>query len=150
MVDCGGRLVLKVWELLNDSQEKINIYNIAEKLNGLGNRARIKIALTYLMKMGLVREIKIGYHKYYIACMELPKSEHFTKIQKETEEEKLLDVAISQEIPKGLLRSDDLKEEEVKMIKCNCCLEEKEEYVSGLCEECANKMDNHLEGENEI
>lgn len=28
---------------------------------------------------------------------------------------------------------------------CNCCLKEKEEYVSGLCEECSYKMDNYIE-----
>ena len=31
-------------------------------------------------------------------------------------------------------------------IKCNSCLKIKEEYVSGLCKECSDKMDKHLEG----
>ena len=32
-------------------------------------------------------------------------------------------------------------------MKCICCLKEKNEYYSGLeiCEECAIKMDNHIE-----
>jgi hypothetical protein len=34
-----------------------------------------------------------------------------------------------------------------KTIKCNSCLEEKEEFVSELCRECSEKMDAHLEGE---
>ena len=29
-------------------------------------------------------------------------------------------------------------------IKYNCCLKEKEEYISGLCKECADKMDEHI------
>jgi len=33
-----------------------------------------------------------------------------------------------------------------KVIKCNSCLKEKEEYVSGICKECADKMDKHIEG----
>ena len=35
---------------------------------------------------------------------------------------------------------------DIVKIKCGCCLERKEEYVSGICKECANKMDRHLEG----
>ena len=34
--------------------------------------------------------------------------------------------------------------EKKKKIKCNCCLKEKKEYVSGLCKKCSNKIDNHL------
>lgn len=34
-------------------------------------------------------------------------------------------------------------------MKCNSCLKERENYVSNLCEECAEKMDNYLEGEDE-
>ena len=30
-------------------------------------------------------------------------------------------------------------------MKCNSCLKEKEEYVTELCEECAEKMDDYLE-----
>lgn len=30
-------------------------------------------------------------------------------------------------------------------MKCNSCLEDREEYVSGLCKECSEKMDAHLE-----
>ena len=29
-------------------------------------------------------------------------------------------------------------------MKCICCLKERKEYVSGLCKECSNKMDKHL------
>jgi len=29
-------------------------------------------------------------------------------------------------------------------IKCNGCKQEKEEYVSGLCKECSDKMDLYL------
>ena len=29
-------------------------------------------------------------------------------------------------------------------MKCNCCLEEKKEYVNGLCKECSDKMDKHF------
>ncbi|KKN28610.1 hypothetical protein LCGC14_0852550 [marine sediment metagenome] len=29
-------------------------------------------------------------------------------------------------------------------IKCNSCLENKEEYVSGICKECSDKMDEHI------
>jgi len=36
--------------------------------------------------------------------------------------------------------------ESKKIIKCNGCLKEKEEYVSGLCKECALLMDKHIEG----
>ena len=31
------------------------------------------------------------------------------------------------------------------MTKCQSCQEEKEEYVSELCKECSDKMDNYLE-----
>jgi hypothetical protein len=27
------------------------------------------------------------------------------------------------------------------MVKCNACLEEKEEYLTGICKECADAMD---------
>ena len=39
--------------------------------------------------------------------------------------------------------------EEKKLIKCNSCLKEKEEYSLGLCEYCADKMDKHIEGNKE-
>lgn len=34
---------------------------------------------------------------------------------------------------------------------CNCCKEEKEEYIPGLCKECGDKMDEHIldTGEND-
>jgi len=32
-------------------------------------------------------------------------------------------------------------------MKCNCCLKEKEEYVSGLCKECSDKLDDYIEGD---
>ncbi len=28
---------------------------------------------------------------------------------------------------------------------CDCCLEEKKPYLDGLCEECADKIDRHIE-----
>jgi len=32
-------------------------------------------------------------------------------------------------------------------MKCNSCNQEKEEYVTGICKECADKMDEYLESE---
>jgi len=29
-------------------------------------------------------------------------------------------------------------------MKCNSCNQEKEEYVTGICKECADKMDEHI------
>ncbi len=28
---------------------------------------------------------------------------------------------------------------------CQVCLKDKEEYIPGICEECAKKMDSHIE-----
>lgn len=39
--------------------------------------------------------------------------------------------------------------EEDKIIKCNSCLKEKKEYINGLCEDCSNAMDKHIEGNKE-
>jgi len=30
-------------------------------------------------------------------------------------------------------------------MKCNSCLKDCEEYVTGICKECADKMDDYLE-----
>ena len=30
-------------------------------------------------------------------------------------------------------------------MKCNSCNQEKEEYVPGLCKECSDKMDKHID-----
>ncbi len=29
-------------------------------------------------------------------------------------------------------------------IKCNCCLKERKEYITGWCKKCAEKLDNHI------
>lgn len=36
------------------------------------------------------------------------------------------------------------RNQEKNQIKCNSCLKQRQEYVPGLCRECADKMDNHI------
>ncbi len=53
-----------------------------------------------------------------------------------------------------VLKGKDLPKPDIvlcptNIIKCNSCLEEKEEYVSGCCKECSDKMDKHIEGNKE-
>ncbi len=56
---------------------------------------------------------------------------------------------------------DDLFEEELEFfegaensskenIKCNSCMKEKEEYVSGLCKECSDKMDSYISSNKKV
>jgi len=41
-------------------------------------------------------------------------------------------------------KCEKFREDTLCKIKCNSCLKQKQEYVSGLCKECSDKMDNHI------